>query len=361
MIRTPLRAEPFVIQWHLDPRCNLACSHCYHPAEARAPTSTAAQRRATLGLLLDFLAQRPEGGRLHLAGGEPFLCPDLPELVAAAGEQGVGCRVLSNGTRVTADQAAALARAQVLGVQVSIEGLQDSHDRIRGSGSFHRALQGIRTLRSAGVQVTLAMTLHQGNLADLEALADLAALEADRLYVSRLVPLGRGAQLGGLLSAPAWGRVLRRLRRLQARLPIPVALRDPTVRPLLAAPWHARQSPVLAGCAAGWGTLTVESDGTLMPCRRMGVAIGRLGEGPLQALWDSHPLLASLRDRDQLQGACGRCDYRWVCGGCRAFPAQLEEGALGADPQCPWRSLRGRSRIFARHAVRRVRTALGGA
>lgn len=360
MIRTPLRAEPFVIQWHLDPRCNLACSHCYHPAEVRAPASTPAQRRTTLGLLLDFLAGRPEGGRLHLAGGEPFLCPDLADLVTAAGEHGVGCRVLSNGTWVSADQAIALARARVLGVQVSIEGLQGRHDRIRGAGSFLRALTGIRTLRSAGVQVTLAMTLHEGNLADLDALADLAALEADRLYVSRLVPLGRGAQLGGLLSAPAWGRVLRRLRRLQARLPIPLALRDPTVRPLLAAPWHAKRSPVLAGCAAGWGTLTVESDGTLMPCRRMGVALGRLGEGSLQALWDDHPLLASLRDRDQLKGACGRCDYRWVCGGCRAFPVNLEGDPLGADPQCPWRGLRGRSGILLRHVHRHARLALGG-
>lgn len=178
--------------------------------------------------------------------------------------------------------------------------------------------------------------------------------------MSRLVPLGRGADLGGLLDPSTWGRVLLRLRGFQTRLPIPVAVRDPTVRPLLAAPWHARRSPVLAGCAAGWGTLTVESDGTVMPCRRMGVAIGRVGEGSLQALWESHPLLASLRDRDQLQGACGRCDYRWVCGGCRAFAVQLEGNALGADPQCPWRSLRGRSGILARHAHRRARMALGG-
>lgn len=360
MTRTPLRAEPFVIQWHLDPRCNLACTHCYHPAESRSVASTPAQRAETLATLLDFLATRPEGGRLHLAGGEPFLCADLPHLVATARGRGVGCRVLSNGTRVTPEQAKDLASAGVLGVQVSVEGLEDSHDRIRGAGSFARAIHGIRSLRAAGVQVTLAMTLHQGNRADLDALADLAAREADRFYVSRLVPLGRGADLGGMLAASTWGEVLKRLRRLQARLPIPVALRDPTVRPLLAAPWHAKRSPVLAGCAAGWGTLTVESDGTLMPCRRMGVAIGRLGEGSLQEVWDSHPLLAQLRDRDQLRGACGRCDYRWVCGGCRAFAVQLEGNALGADPQCPWRSLRGRCGILVRHAGRRIHAALGG-
>lgn len=348
------RTEPFVIQWHLDPRCNLACSHCYHPSDNRGTSTSPTQRAATLDLLLAFLARRPEGGRLHLAGGEPFACPDLAELIAKAGDQGVGCRVLSNGTLVTPEQAEALARARVLGVQVSFEGLEPTHDGIRGPGSFGRALRGARILRSKGIQVTLAMTIHQGNLADLEPLADFAALEADRFYVSRLVPLGRGADLGGRLDPSTWGRVLRTLRRLQQTLPIEIAIRDPTVRPLLAAPWHARRSPVIAGCAAGWGTLTVESDGTVMPCRRMGIPIGRLGETSLETLWNQDPLLARLRDRDQLQGACGRCSYRRVCGGCRAFAAT----PLGQDPDCPWRSWAGRGRILAHHTGRRLRAAL---
>lgn len=357
MKRAPLR-EPFVIQWHLDPRCNLTCTHCYHPSEPPSVSSSPALRAATLAQLLEFLCGRPEGGRLHLAGGEPFACPDLPELVARAGEQGVGCRVLSNGTLVTAQQAEALAQARVLGVQVSVEGLEAAHDAIRGRGSFSRALRGTRILRSKGIQVTLAMTIHQGNLADLDSLAELASREADRFYVSRLVPLGRGADLGGRLDPATWGRVLRRLRRLQRDLPIEVALRDPTVRPLLAAPWHARRSPVIAGCTAGWGTLTVESDGTVMPCRRMGVPIGRLGEWSLLQIWNDDPLLAQLRDRDLLEGACGRCDYRWVCGGCRAFAANLQGNPLGPDPDCPWRGWAGRGRILARHAGRRLRTAL---
>lgn len=350
MTHRPHAAGPFVLQWHLDPRCNLACSHCYQPAGGIV--STPVQRAATLDLLLDFLATRPEGGRLHLAGGEPFACPDLADLVAVAGRRGVGCRVLSNGTLVGQVQARALAQAGVLGVQVSVEGSEPTHDALRGAGSFARALRGVRALRAEGVQATLAMTLHQGNLGDLEAVAALAATEADRLYVSRLVPLGRGAELGGLLAARAWGRVLRRLRRLQRELPVPVAIRDPTVRPLLAAPWHARRSPVLAGCTAGWGTLTVESDGTVMPCRRMGVALGRLGDALLAELWDSHPLLAALRDRDRLGGACGRCAYRWVCGGCRALPANLGAGTLGADPQCPWAGPAGRAHVLVRHARR---------
>ena len=359
MKRPPLK-EPFVIQWHLDPRCNLACTHCYHPAEPLSVSSSPAQRAATLTTLLAFLGGRPEGGRLHLAGGEPFACPDLPDLVTQSGDQGIGCRVLSNGTLVTPKQAEALARARVLGVQVSFEGLEAVHDAIRGSGSFSKALRGTRILRAQGIQVTWAMTIHQGNLADLDPLAELASQEADRIYVSRLVPLGKGAGLGGRLDAPAWGRVLRRLRRLQQTLPIDVAIRDPTVRPLLAAPWHARRSPVIAGCTAGWGTLTVESDGTVMPCRRMGVPIGRLGETSLEKIWNEHPLLARLKDRDLLEGACGRCDYRWVCGGCRAFPASLLGNPLGSDPDCPWRGWAGRGRVLARHAGRRLRASLRG-
>lgn len=351
MNRVPARVGPFVLQWHLDPRCNLECAHCYQVRAAAGPATTPAARAATLQRLLGFLAARPEGGRLHLAGGEPFACPDLADLVAEAGRRGVGSRVLSNGTLVTAAHAEALERAKVLGVQVSVEGLEACHDVVRGPGSFARALRGVRTLRAAGIPVTLAMTVHRGNVADLEPLAQLAGREADRLYVSRLVPLGAGSDLERL-DARGWGRVLGRLHRLQGELPVPVALRDPTARPLLAAPWHARRSPVLAGCSAGWGTLTVESDGTVMPCRRMGTPLGNLGETSLEELWERHPLLAQLRDRDALAGACGRCAYRWVCGGCRAFAAQLDRDPLGADPQCPWRGWNGRARIAARHGLR---------
>ncbi len=349
-MRRPCFGGPFVIQWHLDDRCNLSCTHCYRPEGGIRPSTDAAQRRAMLEEFLTFLESLGQPGRLHLAGGEPLLLPDLCDLVERAKARGVGCRVLSNGTLVTEDLARDLARVGVLGVQVSLEGREATHDAIRGAGSYQRALEGVRSLRQAGVQVTLSMTVHRQNVGDLEALWGVACAEADRFYVSRLVPAGRAASLS-TLDRRAWGKVQRRLLGLRTEGTPELALRDPTYRPLHAAPWKAARAPIVAGCAAGFQTLTVESDGTIMPCRRMNLALGRMGEGSLLELWKTHPLLQALRDRDRLKGACGRCAYRWVCGGCRAFPAVLSGDPLGADPQCPHGTIPGRLRVLRRHTL----------
>ena len=353
--RRPAFGEPFVVQWHIHDGCNLACRHCYRDLKAR-PALDAADRREVLARIVDFLARLGLPGRLHLAGGEPLACAQLPELMARARSAGLRSRVLSNGTLATAALARDLACAECVGVQVSVEGGRAVHDGIRGPGSFDAALAGLATLRAAGLPVTLAMTLHPGNLTDLEAVAALARALADRVYFSRLVPLGRGAELGGGLDRRAWRGALRRIQRL-ARTQS-VALRDPTFRPLFAAPWHAARAPVVAGCAAGWHCLAIESDGTIFPCRRLPVPLGNILADDPVALFLEHPFLQRLRDRDALEGACGRCAYRWVCGGCRAIPHALGLGPFAGDPACPWTRPAERLRNTAQHGFQELRARL---
>ena len=351
--RRPAFGGPFVFQWHVTDRCAARCRHCYRSETPRRDLGEAEQFEV-LEAVHAFLASRRWAGRLHLAGGEPLQHPDLAGLVEKAAERGLPYRLLTGGDGVTPALAGALARTGCVGVQVSVEGNETTHDQLRGEGGFRRALAGSATLRAAGLPVTLAMTLHRANLGDLEAVGRLAEARADRVYFSRLVPLGRGADLGGLLSATEWGRAQRRILALARSLRVPVALRDPTFRLFFAAPWHARRSPVTAGCAAGYATLTIEADGTLMPCRRLALPVGNALADDLGRTLDEDTHCAALRDRNRLRGACGRCAYRWVCGGCRAVPRSLTGEALGEDPQCAWaRSPLFRARILSRHLSRR--------
>ncbi len=327
--------DPFVVQWHLTDRCNLACLHCYRSGPVRKDLQ-AHGRRQVLAEILRFVQGRRWPARLHLAGGEPFLCDDLLELMQCAFAHGIPSRILSNGTVIDPRVARQLRGAGCLGVQVSIEGPEPVHDGIRGKGSFRAALEGVRVLRDAGVSTTLSMTVHAGNVAHVAAVGRLARDHADRVYFSRLVPCGRGAELGGTLGRDPWWEVMRTARSLATSLGIEVALRDPNFRAWFASARHARHSGAVAGCAAGHWTLTVEADGTVMPCRRIGVGIGQVLDDGLERIWTQSEVLAGLRDRDRLQGQCGRCDYRWVCGGCRAIALAMGNGLDGEDPQCPW-------------------------
>ena len=145
-------------------RCNLRCAHCYlgEPRGADLPFGEA------VGLLDQF--DRLGGLRLLLSGGEPLLHPDfwrLNELLPRFGFRSV---LLTNGTLL--DRAAA-RRLQVQEVQVSLDGLEPSHDALRGAGTFRAALAAVEHLREVGVTVSVATMAHRGNRTDFPELARL--------------------------------------------------------------------------------------------------------------------------------------------------------------------------------------------
>ena len=342
-------ADPFFLQWHVTDRCNLACAHCYRDRAPREPTS--AELRSIWRNFLALRDQLPQARvRVQLAGGEPLAAEHIWEVLALAAGDGVPVRLLSNGTLVTAASARRLKTAGCRVVQVSIDGDEAAHDARRGAGSFRAALAGIRRLRAAGIEVTVAMTLARDNLAALPAVLDLAAREADRFGAHRLVPCGRAADAAGQLLAPAELRqAYDRIAAFRAAQPqIDVPRRDPLWQAYCDCP---HDDGKVAGCSAGWGGICIDTDGTVTPCRRLPVALGNALRDDLTGLWCG-VTMARLRARDDLRGRCGACDLRWRCGGCRAIARAVTGDMLAADPQCFYRPSR------LRRGARRVSRAL---
>lgn len=322
--------EPFFLQWHLTDRCNLACQHCYRDAP-KADLDWEALR-AILADYIDFLERLGRPGRIQFSGGEPFLSPHLYALIRQAKSQRIPSRVLSNGTLVTLEVAQRLRRAGCRLVQISLEGLEKTHDAIRGAGSFQQALAGARALRQAGVEVTISMTLSQINLAEALDVARLAEEIADRVSFHRLVPVGSGETLASQLLSPAQVRALMAdLFAFRQKTSIDLPLRDPLWRAFFNP--HVRGCNGIAGCAIGYNGLTVESNGDVYPCRRLQIVVGNLLRQRFHEIWEA-PLLQALRDRDRLSGQCGRCRLRWICGGCRGIAYAVSGDPLAEDPQC---------------------------
>lgn len=328
--------EPFFLQWHLTDRCNLTCQHCYRD-EAKADLDLAALR-AVLADYVGFLNRLGRDGRVQFAGGEPLLSPHLYELVRSARTHRIPSRVLSNGTLAVPETVRRLRQAGCRLVQVSLDGLEATHDAIRGTGAFRRALAGIATLRDVGVEVTVSMTLSRVNAGEALDVARLAEESADRVSFHRLVPVGGGQRLADELLSPAEVREsMAGLLAFRQDTRIDLPLRDPL--------WKAYFEPRLrghrcvAGCAVGYNGLTVEANGDVYPCRRLPIVIGNVCRQSLYEIWQA-PLLQALRDRDRLGGKCGRCRLRWVCGGCRGIAYAVSGDPLAEDPQCfrrlPW-------------------------
>lgn len=233
-----------------------------------------------------------------------------------------------------------MASLGVKGVQVSFEGPQDVHDSIRGKGSWLAARSGVENLLGAGIPVTLNVTLSRLNAGRMMEMVSLAAaFGAQKLGFSRLVPAGQGRELAeAMLSADDVRTLYAEL--LALNIPgLEIVTGDP-----VAAQMHASSSATtggtpLGGCAAGVAGLTLLSDGTILPCRRLDIPLGNIRTHSLREVWATSEVLASLRDQSRYQGRCRAC-HRWSdCRGCRAIAwahSRIEgsEDYLASDPQC---------------------------
>ncbi|MEI8195705.1 MAG: radical SAM protein [Phycisphaerae bacterium] len=327
-------ADPFTLQAHITDACDLQCHHCYRDERRQELDLPTWQR--VLDDFTAFCQQRRIEGRVTFAGGEPLLrFTDLVTLTRQATTSGHQVHLLTNGLRLTLVWAQELKAAGCLRVQVSIDGERAAHEAIRGKDTYEAALAGLEHAATAGLARTISMTVDQTNARSVPAVAGIAAQYGAKLFVSRLVPCGRGAaRAEQLLPASQWLAIMRLCLRQARKTGGNVALRDPLYGRFQGHATECSEGGV-SGCACGYAGLAVEADGEAYPCRRLPVSLGNLKKVGLEEIWRS-PVLEQLRDRDALGGTCGTCGWRSRCGGCRAVAWATTGSYLATDPQCPW-------------------------
>ena len=339
-------AYDFIVQWHVTEKCNLRCRHCYQ-AGARHQEMPVALVRAVVSEIAQMLQDWQEAYDLkfspsfNVTGGEPFLRPDFFAILEEMVTAGFDCHVLSNGTIINKERAQTLAGLGVKGVQVSLEGPEEIHDHIRGLGSFALSLQGIRNLLDVGVPVSMNATLSRLNADYVMDLVDLAAsIGVRRLGFSRLVPSGRGLGLVDQLLAPDDVRRLYETIFSLSATGLELVTGDPMAAQMSWPPESEDAGDIPSGgCAAGIAGLTILADGTVTPCRRLPLSLGRVGKDSLREIWATSPVLEQLRDRSRYHGKCGACKRWSTCRGCRAIAyataqSQGNPDFLAPDPQC---------------------------
>jgi radical SAM protein with 4Fe4S-binding SPASM domain len=278
----------------------------------------------------------------HFTGGEPIMRRELLAILDYARQCGFSTSLMSNGTLVTDDISRRLREAQVRDVQISLEGLEATHDSIRGNGSFRQAVRGIKSLVSHGIDTNINLTLSRLNMDEIDRLVNLAReLGTGAITYSRLVVCGRGQELASqMLTSRELADLHERLRKYEYGK-VRVVSRDPLALVADAEGDIPDTEFPLGGCAAGSFGITIASDGSIMPCRRMDLSIGNIKTDNLRRLWVESPVLCSLRYREYYHGGCDSCHYWAICRGCRAVAlafarARGEEDYLGPDPQCPY-------------------------
>jgi radical SAM protein with 4Fe4S-binding SPASM domain len=342
------RVRPIYAVWEITLRCDQSCHHCGSRAgHARSDELTTAE-------CLDLVAQMADLGvkEVTLIGGEAYLRPDWLVIIAAVRRHGMDCTMTTGGRGMTAERAAQAAAAGLMSVSVSLDGLEATHDRLRGlNGSYRAALKGLEALSAAGVPVSANTQINRESWRELPALLDvLIEQRAHAWQLSFTVPMGRAADRPELLLQPyELLEVFPLLAELQPRAEAAGVRLFPGNTVGYFGPYEEllrqRMPQQHSGsCGAGKSTLGLEADGTVKGCPSLHTHSwggGNVRQHSLRELWERATPLRYTRDRtvEDLWGYCRECYYAPECmGGC-TWMAHSLFGKPGNNPYCHHRAL----------------------
>lgn len=344
-----------VVIWNLVRRCNLTCKHCYAiSADKDFPGELSTVE--AFRVMDDLKAARVPV--LILSGGEPLLRPDIFEIAARAKAMGFYTALSSNGTLIDTANIDAIAGIDFDYVGVSLDGIQETHDRFRRlAGAFDRSLAGIRLCRERGLKVGVRYTMTQDNAHDLPALLKLVEDESiDRFYFSHLNYAGRGNKHR---ADDARHRMTRDAMDLlfETCLAQHRAGREPEFTTgnndadgAWFLRWVERRFPDKAGHirakleqwggnASGVNVANIDNLGNMHPDTMWWHhTLGNVRERAFGDIWAdvSDPLMAGLKQHPRpVKGRCADCQYLAICNGnTRVRAQQLTGDPWQEDPGC---------------------------
>lgn len=339
------RALHYVV-WELTLRCDLACEHC----GSRAGRPREAELTTTEALAVVQQLAALETKEVTLIGGEAYLHEGFTTVVRAIADAGIRCTMGTGGRGITPERAKAIAEAGMHSVGVSVDGMRETHDQLRGvKGSFDAALRALRNLHDAGVTVGVNTQINRLNRSQLEQLLEILVEQHARGWQLQLtVPMGRAADHPEWLLQPY--DLLELFPRLAAlatearkhRITFWPSNNVGYFGPLQET--FGREGSYFQGCVAGRNGLGIESDGSIKGCPSLPshpYRAGNLRDTPIATLRETASQLRfTYQSRvPELWGYCAECYYARICQGGCSWMAHSLLGRRGNNPYCHHRAL----------------------
>ena len=350
--------RPIYAVWEVTLACDLTCKHCGSRAGAARPDELSTE--AALALVHSLAALGVKS--VTLIGGEAYLRPDWLELIRAIRSRGMGATMTTGGRGVTAAVAQSAKDAGLQAVSVSLDGLLETHDGLRGRGSYDAARRAIEHLRSAELAVGINTQVNRRNLAELEELFESVTPQGIYAWqVALTVAMGRAADRPELLLQPYdLDELFPRLAALAQRAKATGVRLTRGNNVGYFGPFEEQfhfdsARDYAAGCPAGRLVLGIEADGTVKGCPSLPTqrwSAGSVAERDLATIWERGANLQSLRDKPSLWGYCATCYYAAECGGGCTWTADATLGRPGNNPYCHHRVLELKKRGQRERLVR---------
>lgn len=352
-----ISGAPFLVVWDITNSCNLNCKHCYANAGEKTKKDELTTEEAKKAI--DKL-DRASVPIIAFSGGEPLVRKDIFELTKYASDKGIYVAMATNGTLITKEKAQEMEKAGVQFTQISLDGSSaKTHDNFRGiDGVFDKTIQGIKNAVEEDFFVNIASTATSYNYKEIPKIVDLCEeLDVNWFMLYNFVPTGRGEFISKNDLTPVQREKI--LKKLWKKLKD----EDCSVNVLSTAPQFARVAleeeigkdkkvvpthfytasfsgklinlaEFIGGCGCGRFYCAIRANGDIDPCVFFPLTVGNIKNDDFEELWKNNSVLKDLRNKDILEGNCGKCDYRYYCGGCRARAYGYRGDYSASDPGC---------------------------
>ena len=352
--------RPQLVFWETTKACELSCIHCRAVSQSKPSPD-----EMSLDDSLEFISSLKSFGNspvLILTGGNVMLRNNIGEIVESIGTSSIPAAASpAVSDSLTPESTQRMISGGIHSFSISLDGKKAFHDMVRGSGSYFRTIDAADMLKQKEARLQINTLVTADNIYDLPFILKWLIENGIKVWeIFFLVRTGRGIDLQDLnkkeyegvcmflVFASGYGINIRTVEGPYFRVlakrhndgimedanPIFEKMRN-IAESIIASPRETDYKIPVAGTSDGNGIIFVGHDGSVYPSGFLPIKVGSILEKPISEIYRESDLLLSLRNRKNLAGKCGSCEYMEVCGGSRARAFYYTGSVLGEDPLCP--------------------------
>lgn len=337
-------ARSFGLQWHLTNECDQRCKHCYiwqkHDKEGLHSTPTIEQCQAVISDFILFCNEMSVSPHLSITGGDPLLYPLIWDVLEEIRQKGIIFTVLGNPFHLNSEIAKKLKKLGCVSYQMSLDGLEKTHDSLRKRGSFKATLSALPVLHDAGIRSMIMSTVSLLNYKELPTVARICVEhKVGNFAFSRYCPTHGDTEYN--MPPQLYRQFLAYMWQVYSELAdcgTNFSLKDHLWTAFLYEEGLYKlceeKDIVLDGCNCAIKHMTLLPNGTVYACRRFDSMVGKIGQQTFKEIFLS-PEMEEYRKIEKLAG-CRNCELLNYCRGCHAVSAGTMGNFFDKDPQC-WR------------------------
>ena len=326
-----------LLQVHITGKCNLRCKHCY--IDDHATEMSFEDFRLILKQYDELIKHLRKNSKeriianLHITGGEPFLHSALWKilwyLLCQRGKYELA--FMTNGTLLSPRLIGVLKLLRIKPLQVSLDGMQQTHDALRSQGNFERVLKGLDLLHKCRFPSRVSFTAHKGNFREFPQVAQLCREHhVSSLWSDRFIPCNPNQVLQPLDANDMQEYI--DILRSEANHPLNrtchIHIQNFRALQFLG----SDDRPYF--CKAGIDFMAIDEFGNIMPCRRMPIVCGNVHEDTVKDVFLHSDVFEDLR-KHTCTGKCLACKHLETCsGGGRCMSYAVLGNYNAPDPGC---------------------------